>query len=79
MCEDESSAFTGSKDRSIIRWDVATGKKVAFLGRGRNRGRGKASTHAQDDEDGHSDAVLAVDVSTDGRHLASAGCDRYDL
>ena len=69
MSDDEREAFTGSKDRSVIRWDIETGKIVARFGRKRGERSAK--------EGGvHTDTILAVDVSTDGKFLASGGLDR---
>jgi ribosomal RNA-processing protein 9 len=76
ISHDERSAWTGSKDCSIVRWDVETGKRVSRYQGGhvtkmdRKRGGGKAIQTA-----GHSDEVLAVACTTDGRYLASAGRD----
>ena len=74
---DGSAAWTGSKDCSIIRWDVETGKRIArFPGRhitkrDRKKDHGK-SIHLV----GHSDEVLALAASMDGQVLASGGRDR---
>lgn len=76
ISHDERSAWTGSKDCSIVRWDVETGKRVSRYQGGpvtktdRKRDGGKA-IHAC----GHSDEVLAVACTTDGRYLASGGRD----
>jgi ribosomal RNA-processing protein 9 len=80
---DEHTAFTGSKDASIIKCkskgivvfadgavdDVETGKKLwRYLG----NPTGKAKN-----PDGHVGHVLAVAVSSDGRFLASGGMDNF--
>jgi ribosomal RNA-processing protein 9 len=64
---DDTTAFTGSKDCSIIRWDVETGSKQ-FVSIGA-RGREKAVQ-------GHSQQVLGLSVSSDGNMLASGGRDK---
>ena len=76
ISHDEQSAWTGSKDCSIIRWDLETGKRMSRYQGGpitksdRKRDGGK-SIHSS----GHSDEVLAVACTTDGRYLASGGRD----
>ena len=68
-CED-TNAFSGSKDCSIIRWDVETGKRLhRFKGR-RDKSLNPATCGF------HTQQVLALAVSSDGRYLASGGADR---
>ncbi|GBG31038.1 U3 small nucleolar RNA-interacting protein 2 [Hondaea fermentalgiana] len=67
----EDVAYTGSKDCSIVRWDVETGKRVT-----RFPGRPATKQIAASSIKGHHDEVLAVAVSTDGRYLASGGKDK---
>eukprot|EP01114_Cavostelium_apophysatum_P023179 TRINITY_DN8652_c0_g1_i1.p1 TRINITY_DN8652_c0_g1~~TRINITY_DN8652_c0_g1_i1.p1 ORF type:complete len:445 (-),score=91.01 TRINITY_DN8652_c0_g1_i1:16-1350(-) len=62
---DDRIACTGSKDTTIIKWDVETGKKL-FKFEGRK---------SKDKEEGHQKQVLSVAISTDGKYLASAGVD----
>lgn len=31
LSPDDTTAFSGSKDNSVLRWDVETGKRVAML------------------------------------------------
>ncbi len=75
LSEDDKIAFTGSKDRSIVQYDIETGTKTLFTA-GRGRNKTPKST-------GHSDEVLDVTVSSDNVYLASAGRDKcvrvYDI
>ncbi|KAK9765008.1 pre-rRNA processing protein [Basidiobolus ranarum] len=59
--------FTGSKDGSIIKWDVASGKKVHTFPGGRKGVKGFI---------GHTDHVLCLAISSDGKYLASGGKDK---
>lgn len=72
LSEDERWIFTGGKDCSIIHWDVETGKRLAVM-----KGR-KVPAHEVDETTvtTHTDEVLAVAASTDGRYLVSGGRDR---
>jgi len=67
----EDIALTASKDCSIIRWDVETGKRVhKFPGRPATKNiPAKMIT-------GHFDEILTMAVSSDGRYLASGGRDK---
>ncbi|KAF9584760.1 pre-rRNA processing protein [Lunasporangiospora selenospora] len=59
--------YTGSKDGSIIKWDLKTGKKL-HLFPGARKGIEKFK--------GHTDHVTALAASSDNRYLASGGKDR---
>ncbi|KAG0244878.1 pre-rRNA processing protein [Actinomortierella wolfii] len=59
--------YSGSKDGSIIKWDLKTGKKLKVFPGGR-----KGIT----DFEGHTDHVIALAVSSDNKYLASAGKDK---
>merc|ERR1740130_2114163 len=61
LARDDSIAVTGSKDGSIIRWDVATGAKTTLAKHG--------------SKEAHAGQVLSVALSDDGTFLASGGCD----
>ncbi|RKP06468.1 WD40-repeat-containing domain protein, partial [Thamnocephalis sphaerospora] len=59
--------YTGSKDGSIVKWDLSLSKKVKVFPGGRKGTSGFP---------GHTDHVLALAVSSDGRYMASGGRDR---
>lgn len=66
VSDDGTTAYSGSKDGTIIKWDVATGTRLhtlpAFT---RHSGKGRA----------HTAQVLALALTTDARLLASGGRD----
>lgn len=57
-----SILFSGSKDGSIVKWNLETGTKLDVIRKGGERG--------------HYDVVLALALSDDGKFLASGGGDR---
>lgn len=70
--------FSSSKDGSIIKWDMITGKRVSTCpklrkpsSQGNGKGKGRAET-----VEGHTDEILSIAVSSDGRWLVSGGKDR---
>ena len=67
VSDDGATAYSGSKDGTIIKWDVATGQRLhtlpAFT---RRSGKGRS----------HTAHVLALALTSDGRLLASGGADR---
>ncbi|KAL0065847.1 pre-rRNA processing protein [Marasmius tenuissimus] len=70
--------FTSGKEGHIIKWDLASGKQVKQLYKLRptttkNKGKGKA---LDPDAHGHTDEVLALAVSHDGKYLVSGSRDR---
>ena len=71
--EDAQVYFSAGKEGTIIKWDLRTGKQLAVFHKVRvDKGKGKARADAQ----GHSDEVLALALSSDGRYLASASKDK---
>lgn len=73
--------FTSGKEGSIIKWDLTSGKKLAKFHKVRppkietkDKAKGKAA--ADIELKGHTDEVLALALSGDGKYLASAGRDR---
>jgi ribosomal RNA-processing protein 9 len=69
--------FTSGKEGTIVKWDLSTGKRLTTLHKIRPpspKGKGKAT--ADMDIKGHTDEVLTLALSGDGKYLASAGRDR---
>lgn len=66
------------KEGGLSAWDVASGKRLSYVPKVRppaslSAGRGKGPAG---DSRGHTDEVLALALSGDGKYLASAGRDR---
>ncbi|KAG6817022.1 hypothetical protein H0H87_000644 [Tephrocybe sp. NHM501043] len=73
--------YTSGKEGSIIQWDLATGKRLLTFHKIRppnsqTKGKGKGKAPIDLNLKGHTDEVLALALSDDGRYLASAGRDR---
>jgi ribosomal RNA-processing protein 9 len=73
--------FTSGKEGSIVKWDLSTGKKLTTFHKIRapssqEKGKGKGKASLNPEIQGHTDEVLALALSTDGKYLASAGRDR---
>ena len=62
---DNKSLITGSKDCSLIRWDLQSQQKLFFRGEKHNR------SHP-----GHFDEVLCSAISPSGKFLITGGKDR---
>ena len=81
--EDGKYLFTSGKEGSIIKWDLLIGKKVTTFKKLRpnkpdvrnGKGKGK-STSLSGDVNGHTDEILALALSSDGKYLASGGRDK---
>lgn len=69
LTSDDGTVYSGSKDNSVIRWDLEVGgaSKIVL------RPRWNRKSHP--DVQSSSGEVLAVAVTTDGKYLASAGRD----
>ncbi|KAK0154014.1 U3 small nucleolar RNA-interacting protein 2 [Merluccius polli] len=65
---DEKYIFSASKDCSIIKWDVETGKKLHTIAGGR---KGTEARHV-----GHTTQVLCMAISSDGKYLATGDMNR---
>ncbi|EJD52023.1 WD40 repeat-like protein [Auricularia subglabra TFB-10046 SS5] len=76
--ENGTMLFTAGKEGSIVKWDLLTGKELARFPKLRvnsskdRKGKGRADTTME----GHTDEVLALALSSDGKYLASGGKDR---
>jgi len=69
--------FTCGKEGTIIKWDLVTGKEVKRISKLRptesdRKGKGRADLTLE----GHTDEILALALSSDGKWLASGGRDR---
>ncbi|KAF9224747.1 WD40 repeat-like protein [Gyrodon lividus] len=75
--EDAKHLFTASKDGTINKWNLRTGLKTATFHKQRldHKGKGKARANPLDIK-GHTDEVLALAVSSNGKYLVSGGKDR---
>lgn len=79
--ESGSYLFTAGKEGSIIKWDLSTGSKLSIFHKVRpplkqSKGKHKAQAHDLVEVKGHTDEVLALALSGDGKYLASGGKDR---
>ncbi|KAH8112385.1 WD40 repeat-like protein [Phellopilus nigrolimitatus] len=76
--------FTSGKEGSIVRTDLSSGKQVSAFQKlrtespekGNGKGKGKGKEKASAEVHGHTDEVLALALSDDGKYLASGGKDR---
>jgi ribosomal RNA-processing protein 9 len=68
--EDGKFLYTASKDGSIIKWNLRTGKKISVVHKQRQKGKQKEEVR------GHTDELWTLALSSDGKFLASGGKDR---
>ncbi|KAI0689539.1 WD40-repeat-containing domain protein [Cytidiella melzeri] len=78
--EDARWLYTSSKDGSIVKWDLRTGRKSHTFFKVRptmqDKGKGKAKAGSSEELKGHTDEIWALALSPDGSLLASGGKDR---
>ncbi|KAL8578589.1 hypothetical protein ACOMHN_015045 [Nucella lapillus] len=60
---DSATVFSASKDGTIIKWSLGSGRKVCLVPGGR---KGTEKTHV-----GHTACVLCMAISSDGKYLAT--------
>ncbi|KAI0320397.1 WD40 repeat-like protein [Amylostereum chailletii] len=74
--EDGQVMFTAGKEGSILKWDLRTGARLATFPKIRpGKGKGKEKARPED-VSGHTDEILSLALSGNGKYLASAGKDR---
>jgi ribosomal RNA-processing protein 9 len=69
LSNDDRTAVSGSKDNSVVLWDVQAGKMSAIL-------KERWSKHSCGGIPSHKGEVLTVAVSSDGRFVAAGGRDK---
>ncbi|KDQ54176.1 hypothetical protein JAAARDRAFT_209609 [Jaapia argillacea MUCL 33604] len=77
--DDAKYLFTSGKEGQIIKWDLRTGKQMTVMHKlrvGQTKGKGKGKGKEREEVKGHTDEVLGLALSGDGRYLASGGKDR---
>ncbi|KAG2134111.1 WD40 repeat-like protein [Suillus clintonianus] len=72
--EDAQYLYTSGKEGTINKWCLQSGKKIATFYKQRVA-KGKEKALPQDIQ-GHTDEILSLAVSSDGRYLASGSKDR---
>lgn len=81
--------FTSGKEGNIIKWDIPSGRRLATFykikpslssnnsqSNGKGKGKAKVIGTTATDVKGHSNEVLALALSSDGKYLVSGGRDR---
>ncbi|KAG5183169.1 WD40-repeat-containing domain protein [Tribonema minus] len=76
---DDATAFSGSKDNAVLRWDVETGARKVLCARWKKRPAAERAARGGGGGGGeqeHCAEVLAIAASTDGRYVAAGGRDK---
>ncbi|EKM78533.1 hypothetical protein AGABI1DRAFT_42174 [Agaricus bisporus var. burnettii JB137-S8] len=81
--------FTSGKEGNIIKWDISSARKLKTFykikpppsadtshAKGKGKGKAKVIDTSASDVNGHSDEVLTLALSSDGKYLVSGGKDR---
>ncbi|KAL1743643.1 WD40-repeat-containing domain protein [Schizophyllum fasciatum] len=68
--------FTAGKEGSIIKWDLTNGARIKTIFKIRPDVKGKGKAVPDASLPGHTDEVLALALSSDGKYVASAGKDK---
>ncbi|KAA8514844.1 hypothetical protein F0562_018023 [Nyssa sinensis] len=77
LSEDDLKGFSASKDGTIVHWDVDSGKGEKYTWPSKEVLRSHGAKDPQGRATKHSEHVLSLAVSSDGRYLASGGLDRH--
>ncbi|KAG1752077.1 WD40-repeat-containing domain protein [Suillus lakei] len=72
--DDAQYLYTAGKEGTINKWSLQSGKKIAAFYK-QHVSKGKEKALPQDIQ-GHTDEILSLAVSSDGRYLASGSKDR---
>ena len=72
LSHDDTKGYTGSKDNSVISWDIETGKKTYLKKYWTSSSSSSSSSHNTSSVAGE---TLAVAVSYDNKYIASGGRD----
>ncbi len=81
LSNDSSRVYSGSKDNSVICWDLTTGKKLFLIPTWKQAKSSSTSNTSDDDNNGVATnsrdcEVLSITSSTDGRYVCWGGRDK---